>query len=103
MTIADDLTRLEQMHERGKLSDDEFAKAKEKLLNSSGTHATIDGLNRFRRSREDNWIGGVCGGLAESTGLDSWIWRTLFAVLTLAGGSGLLIYLVLWIFVPEKT
>lgn len=102
MSIADDLSRLEQMHERGTLSDDEFARAKERLLQGGGTHPAIDGLNNFRRQREDRWIGGVCAGLAASTGLAAWIWRVLFAVLAFAGGSGLLIYLVLWIFVPEQ-
>ena len=45
---------------------------------------------------------GVCGGIAQATGVESWIWRLLFAVLLVFGGTGLVIYLLLWIFVPEE-
>jgi phage shock protein PspC (stress-responsive transcriptional regulator) len=60
-----------------------------------------DAVNNLRRSRGDRWIAGICGGLSKSTGLESWVWRLIFAVLLLFGGTGLLIYLLLWIFVPE--
>jgi phage shock protein C len=43
----------------------------------------------------------VCGGLAEATGLAPWAWRLVFAVLTLWGGAGLLIYVLMWVFVPN--
>ena len=59
-------------------------------------------VNAFRRSRSDRWIGGVCGGLAKVTGVESWVWRLLAAVLLLFGGAGLLVYVLLWIFVPEE-
>ena len=48
------------------------------------------------------WIGGVCGGLARATGIESWVWRLIFAVLFLFGGTGLLLYILLWIFVPTE-
>ena len=44
----------------------------------------------------------MCGGIARSTGLESWIWRLLFALLLLMGGAGLVIYALLWIFVPSE-
>jgi len=53
------------------------------------------------RSRSDRWVGGVCGGIARSTGMDSWVWRLLFAVLFIFAGAGLLVYLLLWMFVPS--
>jgi phage shock protein PspC (stress-responsive transcriptional regulator) len=44
--------------------------------------------------------GGVCGGLAEYSGVDSLLWRVGFVGLTLAGGAGFLIYLLLWVLMP---
>ena len=44
--------------------------------------------------------GGVCGGLAEHTGIDSLIWRVAFVALTFAGGTGVLVYLLLWVLMP---
>jgi phage shock protein PspC (stress-responsive transcriptional regulator) len=41
--------------------------------------------------------GGVCGGLAEYSGIDSLLWRVGFVGLTIAGGAGVLVYLLLWV------
>lgn len=54
----------------------------------------------LRRSRTDLLLGGVCGGLARHTGIDALLWRVGFAAPTLAGGSGLALYVVLWLFMP---
>ena len=54
----------------------------------------------LRRSRDDRWLGGVCGGIARVTGVESWIWRLLFALLALCAGTGALVYLLMWILVP---
>jgi phage shock protein C len=54
----------------------------------------------LRRSRTDMMLGGVSGGLAEHTGIDALLWRVGFAVLTLTGGLGIPIYLVLWVLMP---
>jgi phage shock protein PspC (stress-responsive transcriptional regulator) len=45
-------------------------------------------------------IAGVAGGLGEYTGIDPVLFRVLFAVLTLFGGSGILLYVVAWLFMP---
>jgi phage shock protein PspC (stress-responsive transcriptional regulator) len=45
-------------------------------------------------------LGGVCGGLAEHTGIDSLVWRVGFVALTLAGGAGVVVYLLLWVLMP---
>jgi phage shock protein PspC (stress-responsive transcriptional regulator) len=55
---------------------------------------------QLRRSRSDKVIGGVAGGLAEYTGVDALLWRVGAIALTLAGGSGLIIYLLLWLLMP---
>jgi phage shock protein PspC (stress-responsive transcriptional regulator) len=46
-------------------------------------------------------IGGVCGGLAEYSGVDALLWRVGFVALTFAGGSGVLVYLLLWLLMPS--
>ncbi len=60
-------------------------------------------LQTFTRSDTDFWLGGVCGGLGEHTPVPSWTWRLIFALLFLFYGTGLLIYVLLWIFIPPKS
>ncbi|MCW2698870.1 MAG: putative stress-responsive transcriptional regulator [Blastococcus sp.] len=54
----------------------------------------------LRRSDTDRLAGGVCGGLAEYSGIDSLLWRVGFVGLTLAGGAGVVVYLLLWVLMP---
>ncbi|SFF38078.1 PspC domain-containing protein [Blastococcus tunisiensis] len=56
---------------------------------------------QLRRSSTDRMIGGVSGGLAEYSGIDSVLWRVGFVGLTLAGGAGVVLYLLLWVLVPS--
>lgn len=57
---------------------------------------------RLTRSREDRWLGGVCGGIASYTGVDATLVRLLVAVGTILGfGSLLVAYLVAWVLMPE--
>jgi phage shock protein C len=106
MSLADELLKLEQLRERGSLSTDEFERAKARLLGTgSGADSPsklAQSLNSLRRSTSDKWIAGVCGGIASATGVESWIWRLLLAVLFFAGGTGLVLYILLWIFVPAE-
>ena len=103
MTLADELTKLEQLHHRGALTDTEFAQAKGRLLQTpAALDSRITSINGLRRSRSDCWIGGVCGGLASFTGMDSWVWRLLFTLTLLAGGIGFVLYVLLWILVPQE-
>jgi phage shock protein C len=59
-------------------------------------------LQNITKSEKDSWIGGVCGGLGEHTSIPSWTWRLLFSLLFVFYGTGLLIYILLWIFLPSK-
>ncbi len=54
----------------------------------------------LQRSRTDMMLGGVSGGLAEHTGVDALLWRVAFVALTLAGGAGIPVYLLLWVLMP---
>jgi phage shock protein PspC (stress-responsive transcriptional regulator) len=55
---------------------------------------------RLTRSTQRKVVAGVAGGLGEYTGVDPVLFRVLFAVLTLFGGSGILLYAVCWLFLP---
>jgi phage shock protein C len=59
-------------------------------------------LNRLARSRNDQVISGVCAGLAESTETPTWLWRGGFVFAAIGFGAGLLIYLILWWFMPLR-
>ena len=105
MSVAEEIKRLHELHQAGALSDEEYAQAKARLLNSetsaSGDSVSND-ISRLRRSQSDRWLGGVCGGLGKVTGVESWIWRLLFVLFVLTFGFGLAIYILLWIFVPDE-
>src|SRR3954471_16444695 len=58
---------------------------------------------QLRRSSSDKMIGGVCGGLAEYSGIDPLLWRIGFVALAFAGGSGVLVYLLLWLLMPHAS
>lgn len=58
--------------------------------------------NRLYRSRTDVILGGVCAGLAKYLGIDPTLVRLFFILITLAGGVGVLAYLILWIVVPQE-
>jgi phage shock protein C len=47
-------------------------------------------------------LGGICGGLAGYSGIDPVLWRVGFVGLTLAGGSGVAVYLFLWVLTPPE-
>lgn len=58
--------------------------------------------DRLYRSRENRKIAGVAGGLAEYFDVDVVIVRILFVLAVLAGGSGVLAYIIAWIAIPEE-
>ena len=111
MNLPDDLQKLHNLREQGALTDEEFALAKKRLLEGTAEDVkpkadpprTPSALNQFRRSITDRWIGGVCGGLAATTGIPSWSWRILFVLTAFLHGLGVIMYLLLWIFVPAQT
>jgi phage shock protein PspC (stress-responsive transcriptional regulator) len=57
---------------------------------------------RLRRSRNDRMIAGVCGGLAESLGVDAAIIRIGLVTVTVLGfGMGIVLYAAVWALAPE--
>ena len=57
---------------------------------------------RPTRSRTDRKVAGVCGGLAAYLGIDSLILRVVVVVLTVFGGSGILLYIAGWLLLPDE-
>ena len=60
-------------------------------------------LRRLTKSEDDAWLGGVCGGLGKHTPLPAWVWRLVFLLLLFCYGTGVLLYVLLWICLPEPT
>jgi phage shock protein PspC (stress-responsive transcriptional regulator) len=75
------------------MSNQEGPKAREKF--------SSPGYHRIYRDPDHRIFGGVCSGMAAYWSIDPIIPRVIFAALILAGGLGVLIYLVLWIVIPE--
>jgi phage shock protein C len=57
---------------------------------------------KLYRSKTNRKLAGVCGGLAQYFNVDATLIRVLFVVLAVLGGSGLVIYLAMWIIVPNE-
>lgn len=57
---------------------------------------------KLYRSTTDRKIAGVAGGVADLLGVDSDLVRALWALSVIFAGAGLLLYVVLWIVVPER-
>jgi phage shock protein C len=56
---------------------------------------------KLYRSRSQRMIAGVCGGLADYFNIDATLVRVLFLLLAVFGGTGLVIYIVMWVIVPD--
>ena len=56
------------------------------------------------RSREHRILGGVCGGLAEWLGWSPTTVRILYVLISVLSAAfpGILVYLLLWLFMPER-
>lgn len=57
---------------------------------------------RLMRSTTDRWFGGVCGGLGDYFNVDPTVIRVVFFILFWFGWGGALVYLVLWIVLPQE-
>ncbi len=64
---------------------------------------SVDGIRepkRFYRSRSDNMISGVCGGLAQAFNTDPTVIRLVFIGLAILGMASVLPYIILWLVTP---
>jgi phage shock protein PspC (stress-responsive transcriptional regulator) len=75
------------------ISDNEGPSAREKF--------SSPGYHRMYRDTDHRVIGGVCSGMGAYWDIDPVILRVLFIAFTLAGGLGVLVYLILYVVIPE--
>jgi phage shock protein C len=59
-------------------------------------------VKRLYKSRTDRMIDGVCGGIAKYLNLDPTLVRIAWVLLTLLGGSGILLYIIAMIIMPKE-
>jgi len=57
---------------------------------------------KLTRSTTDRKIAGICGGLGEYLNVDPLVFRIIFLFLLICGGSGFILYVLMWILIPEK-
>src|SRR3954470_15101634 len=67
-----------------------------------GAHAPVPPPQRLRRDSDRALLGGVCSGLANRIGIDPLVVRLAFVAAAVAGGWGIVLYLLLWAFVPAE-
>jgi phage shock protein PspC (stress-responsive transcriptional regulator) len=60
-------------------------------------------MKRLYRSKNDRMLGGVCAGLGEHLDVDPTVIRLIWAVIAvLSIGTGVLVYILAWILIPEE-
>ena len=59
-------------------------------------------MSRLSRPRNDRWIAGVCSGLARPFGMSANTMRLIFVISCLLPGPQFLLYLALWIVLPNE-
>ena len=79
----------------------ESQKAEKEKTEKKGTTVQIN--RRLYRSETNKLIAGVSGGLGEYFNVDPVIIRLLFVLFTLIHGSGVLLYLILWVVLPKES
>ncbi|WP_030764405.1 PspC domain-containing protein [Streptomyces sp. NRRL F-2664] len=59
-------------------------------------------MSALVRPRDSRWIGGVCAGLARRFGINANTMRAIFAVSCLLPGPQFLVYIALWVLLPNE-
>ncbi len=59
-------------------------------------------MGEKRLVRKNGKIAGVCGGLASYFGIDATIIRIIWLVLVFGLGTGVLLYLIMWLVMPKE-
>jgi len=60
-------------------------------------------MSTLYRPRDDRWIAGVCSGLARRFGISSTAMRLIFLLSCLLPGPQFVVYIVLWILMPDES
>jgi phage shock protein PspC (stress-responsive transcriptional regulator) len=93
ITIQDVEEIIRIMGDPGEIGGEEQAKTYD--------HSTASKSKRLYRDPDNRVLGGVCGGIGQYFKIDPLIIRIVFLVIFFGFGIGLLIYIILWIVVPE--
>jgi phage shock protein C len=72
-------------------------------VNGDEEDSTMEVRKSLRRSRSNRMIGGVVGGIAEYLGMDPNLARVLYVLISVVSAAfpGILVYLILWILIPD--
>ncbi|WP_084959560.1 PspC domain-containing protein [Thermoactinospora rubra] len=57
---------------------------------------------QLRRTHQGRMIAGVCSGVSAYTGIDANVLRIALAILSFFGGTGIAVYAVAWLLLPEE-
>src|SRR5246127_2290699 len=74
--------------------------AQQVVTGASDVAHVTGGPKKLVRSSTDKKLGGVCAGLAEDFDMDPTLVRVLWLLVVLCGGTGILLYAILWIVLP---
>jgi len=74
--------------------------ARQVVTDAANVAAATGGPKKLLRSSTDKKLGGVCAGLADYFDMDPTLVRVLWLLVVLCGGTGILLYVILWIALP---
>ncbi|HET8965087.1 MAG TPA: PspC domain-containing protein [Candidatus Acidoferrum sp.] len=74
--------------------------AKQVVTDAPNVAAVTGGPKKLMRSSTDKKLGGVCAGLADYLDMDTTLVRVLWLLVVLCGGTGILLYVILWLVLP---
>src|SRR5207247_9907363 len=86
----------------GRIADRAAARQAGAMTTTTTETTDQPAARRLERSRSDRMLFGVCGGLARYFDLHPAVYRVAFVVLTLLGGSGILIYAAAALVIPDE-
>lgn len=78
-------------------------KTKEAVSDKKQEQQKAGPARRLHRSKKNQMLAGVCGGLGEYFGIDPTVVRLIFVLATIFGGYGIIAYIILWIILPEES
>lgn len=98
VVLAEDVDFLkEQLGKPGDFKDE----SGDEVESENGTDSGADEQRRLFRDTDNAMVAGVASGLAAYLRIDPLIVRLLFVVFTFTGAAGLILYILMWILVPE--
>lgn len=98
ITLSDIDSVIKIMGEPEDFADNEFAEEPEDHSIEKEENAKD---RRLYRDMDNATIGGVCSGLGAYFDIDPLIFKLIFVFLFIVGGSGILLYIILWVLIPE--